>query len=138
MAAQRQNPAYRPAKESPAPAGFFYCWYWGVWGRGVEVVGCSPCLCRYGTGPAPEPFERREHCVQLAGDLGRPGLGRMLIERLQAVARDDRHNRVVGRELPGGGKLLEHRDRGTAGGLGQDALGSRQQVDAREYLGVRG
>ena len=43
-----------------------------------------------------------------------------------------------GAKLPGGGEFLEHRDRRAAGGLGQQALGGGEQVDAGEDLGVAG
>ena len=42
-----------------------------------------------------------------------------------------------GSKRPRGGELLEHRDRRPAGRLGQQALGRRQQVDAREDLAGR-
>ena len=62
--------------------------------------------------------------------------GGVLVERLQAVAGDHRDDRLVGREAPGRGELLEHGDRRAAGRLGQQALGGGEQVDAGEDLRV--
>ena len=83
-------------------------------------------------------FKRAHHRVELAVDLRRPRLLRVVVERLQAVAGDDRHDGVAGREPARGRQLLEHRHGGPAGGLGQQPLGGRQQVDAGEDLGVGG
>src|ERR1700733_9620178 len=76
-----------------------------------------------------ELLERGSHRVELAVDLFRPGLSGVVIECLQAVAGDDRHDRVVRREAPGRCEFLEHRDRGATGRLGQEALGGRGPVE---------
>src|SRR2546423_3311546 len=81
-------------------------------------------------------LQRREHGVELAVDLRRPGLFGMVVERLEPVAGDDRNDGVVGAEAAARGELLEHRDRRAARRLGQDALGGGQQIVARDVLGV--
>src|SRR5213079_1370104 len=102
----------------------------------VRSGGQALARARAGRAAPAQLLERRKHRVELAVDLRRPGLFGMVVERLEAVAGDDRDDRVIGAKAAGSGELLEHRDRSAARRLGQDALGRGQQVDAREDLGI--
>ena len=58
------------------------------------------------------------------------------VEGLQAHAGVDDDGLEGGVELAGLDELLQHADRGAAGGLGEDALGAGQQQDALAHLVV--
>src|SRR4029450_8372584 len=60
------------------------------------------------------------------------------LERLVAVARDADDDGLVARDAALGDQLAGDGDRGAARGLGEDALGARQQLDAVGALRVAG
>ncbi len=69
---------------------------------------------------------------KFAVNIRRPRLLRVIVERLQAIAGDDRDDHVIRREATGGGEFLEDRDSHVAASrLGQQPLGRGEQVDAR-------
>ena len=74
---------------------------------------------------------RDEGGVRRLDGGGRPDRVGHRVERLQAVAGVDDDGLERGVELAGLDELLQHADRGAAGGLGEDALGAGQQHDRR-------
>src|SRR5690349_4256894 len=78
----------------------------------------------------------REGGVRRFDGRSRRDLAGHRVQGLEAVAGVDDDGLERGVELTRLDQLLEHRDAGAAGGLGEDPLGPREQDDALAHLVV--